>query len=259
MEDFNTASFDADRWYDDWFQEDYLLLYQHRDTREARDFLDRIIPKLVPMPTGSILDLACGAGRHSHYLHKMGYPVVGVDLSRPLLKQASDAASSSRISWIQGDMRQIPFRNRSLSAVFNLFTSFGYFPKDSDDASVLRDVHRVLVPGGWFVLDTLNPSFVESNLEPISQRQQGDVDILEERKIDHRRRRVIKNITLTRDGQKSFFMESVRLYQVEELQQLMLSAGLQSKLLWGDYQGNSYQEQSPRIIIVAQTYADDPL
>ncbi len=259
MEDFTAASPDGDRWYDDWFQEDYLLLYRHRDTREARDFLDRMIPKLVPLPTGSILDLACGAGRHSHYLNKMGYPVVGIDLSRPLLKQASHAASSSKISWIQGDMRQIPLRNRSVSAVFNMFTSFGYFPKDSDDASVLREVHRVLVPGGWLVLDTLNPSFVKSNLKPISQRRQGDVDILEERRIDHRRRRVVKAITLTRDGKKSFFMESVRMYQVEELQQLMLSTGLQSKLLWGDYQGNPYQEQSPRIIIAAQTYADDPL
>ncbi len=259
MEDFNVASPDADRWYDDWFQEDYLLLYRHRDTREARDFLDRMIPKLVPMPTGSILDLACGAGRHSHYLAKLGYPVVGLDLSRPLLKQASDTVSSSKISWIRGDMRRIPLRNRSVSAVFNMFTSFGYFSKDSNDASVLREVYRVLVPGGWFVMDTLNPSFVESNLEPISQRRQGDVDILEERRIDHRRRRVVKTITLTRDGQKSIFMESVRMYQVEELQQLMQSIGLKSKILWGDYQGNSYQEQSPRIIIAAQTYADDPL
>lgn len=259
MEDFNVASPDSDRWYDDWFQEDYLLLYRHRDDREARDFLDRMIPQLVPMPSGIMLDLACGAGRHSHYLHQTGYPVVGLDLSQPLLKQASGAVSSSQISWIRGDMRQVPLRNRSVSAVFNMFTSFGYFPKDSDDASVLREVLRVLVPGGWFVLDTLNPSYVESNLESTSQRRQGEVDIFEERRIDQRRRRVVKSITLTRDGQKSFFMESVRMYRVEELQQLMQSVGLESKILWGDYQGNSYQEQSPRIIIVAQAHADDPL
>ena len=259
MEDFTVASPDSDRWYDDWFQEDYLLLYRHRDDKEARDFLDRMIPKLVPMPAGIVLDLACGAGRYSYYLHQIGYPVVGLDLSRHLLKQALNATSSSKISWIRGDMRQIPLRYRSVSAVFNMFTSFGYFPKDSDDASVLREVLRVLVPGGWFVLDTLNPSFVESNLESTSQRRQRDVEILEERRIDHTRHRVVKTITLTRDGQKSFFMESVRMYQVQELQQLMQSVGLESKILWGDYQGNSYQEQSPRIIIVAQAYADDPL
>jgi SAM-dependent methyltransferase len=259
MDEYTTASADSERWYNDWFQEDYLLLYRHRDDKEARDFLDRVIPKLVPMPVGFILDLACGAGRHSHYLYQKGFPVVGLDLSRPLLKQASSTVSSPKISWIRGDMRQVPLQNRSVSAVFNLFTSFGYFPKDSDDASVLREVLRVLIPGGWFVLDTLNPSFVESNLEPMSQRRQGDVEIFEERRIDHTRHRVVKTIALIRDGQKSFFMESVRMYQVEELQQLMQSVGLESKILWGDYQGNPYQEQSSRIIIVAQAHADDPL
>lgn len=259
MEDSNVASRDSDRWFDDWFQEDYLLLYRHRDDREARDFLDRMIPKLVPMPAGILLDLACGAGRYSHYLHQIGYPVVGLDLSRPLLKQASDTVSSSQIFWIRGDMRQVPLCSRSVSAVFNMFTSFGYFSKESDDASVLREVIRLLVPGGWFVLDTLNPSYVESNLESTTHHRQGDIDILEERRIDQHRHRVVKTITLTRDGQKSFFMESVRMYQVKELQQLMKSVGLESKILWGDYKGNSYQEDSPRIIIVAQAHADDPL
>ncbi len=65
-------------WYREWFGEDYLDLYSYRDAEEARQhatFFSRVAGPLE----GSILDLACGMGRHVIELHAQGYDVVGCD------------------------------------------------------------------------------------------------------------------------------------------------------------------------------------
>ena len=238
-----------DRWFRDWFQNDYLTLYQHRDVEEARQFLDHIIPELTPLPNRRVLDLACGAGRHAGYLASMGYRVIGVDLSMPLLRRAVEDHCSDDVSWVQGDMRRVPLGDSSVSVVVNLFTSFGYFRDDGDNEVVLKEVARVLMDGGWFVLDTLNPGFVESTLVARSERTLDDLVIVEEREIDRQKNRVNKTIHLDREGQRKTFVESVRMYSVEELRQMLSVVGLVPRLLWGDYYGGDYELQSPRIII----------
>jgi len=257
---------DPERWFSDWFQEDYLTLYQHRDTAEARGFLDRILPELDLRPPDWVLDLACGAGRHSHYLVEKGFRVVGFDLSRPLLLKASGSSRSSPIVWVQGDMRSISVQSKSMSAAVNLFTSFGYFLDDRDNIAVLREISRVLKSKGWLVLDTLNPNQVETSLVsqsryryPSDQKGQPDLQITEERAIDREKHRVVKTINVRRGSQTKRFVESVRMYSVDELNDMLRSVSLNPILLWGDYQGADYHSQSSRIIIGAQANADDTI
>jgi SAM-dependent methyltransferase len=252
----------ADRWFDDWFQEDYLLLYRHRDDQEARSFVDRLMPELDVKPPDRLLDLACGAGRHSQYLASKGFRVVGFDLSRTLLAKALAAKPTSTACWIQGDMRAVAIRSKSMSGVFNLFTSFGYFLDDRDNVAVLQEVSRVLKPGGWFVLDTLNPDFVEATLVPRSQRQypsdqagMSDIQIIEERAIDRAKQRVIKTILIRRGEKTRTYVESVRMYKVDELHSMLKSVSLKPFLLWGDYRASEYNPQSSRIIIAARANA----
>lgn len=246
-------------WFSDWFQEDYLILYRHRDVKEARQFLDRILPELEPRPSGRILDVGCGAGRHVHYLASLGMPVLGLDLSRPLLTLASIHSPSPDLLWIQADMRTMPFHPRAFSIAVNLFTSFGYFLDDRDNELVIKEISRVLQPGGWLVLDTLNPPEVSANLVPENQRQEGVNSIIERRIIDHDTHRVIKTIHIERDNRRETYLESVRMYEVQEIHQLIEAAGLTPRLLWGDYQGSEYHTLSPRIIIAAQAHETDTL
>jgi len=201
------------------------------------------------------LDLACGAGRHVHYLASLGFPVVGLDLSKALLTNAIHSSPISDLPWIQADMRTVPFCGNSFSIVMNLFTSFGYFGDDRDNVKVIREISRVLKPGGWLVLDTLNSSEVIVNLVPKSERREGDISITEERSIDPKQHRVNKIIGIKRGKQQKTYLESVRMYEVSELHQLMQSAHLTPKILWGNYQGSEYHSLSPRIIIAAQAHA----
>ena len=87
-------------WYKDWFADErYLALYRHRNSAEAERALDLIL-KITAIPRNAlILDLACGAGRHSIDLAKRGYTyVTGVDLSDTLIREAKLSAESNEVA-----------------------------------------------------------------------------------------------------------------------------------------------------------------
>ena len=116
-------------WYKEWFGEDYLTVYQHRDDKDALRLI-RLIKTFVPIyPTSILLDLACGIGRHAYLLSRYSQNVFGLDLSASLLKKAQEKKRSHiSPSFVQADMRYFPFKVK-FDVIFSLFTSFGYFDK----------------------------------------------------------------------------------------------------------------------------------
>ena len=113
------------KWYKSWFNTEYYhILYKNRSTIEAESFIKKLIKELKLKKNSSLLDLACGKGRHSIYLNKLGFKVTGVDLSSQNIAYAKKF-SNKRLSFFKHDMR-LPI-NQKFDAIFNLFTSFGYF------------------------------------------------------------------------------------------------------------------------------------
>src|SRR5438067_3442621 len=110
-------------WFEDWFGEEYLAVYPHRDRREADVVVSFLRDRLAGKSVERVLDLACGAGRHSRALGKLWW-TTGFDLSEALLRVARREAKDA--CYVRGDMRLLPFRTGSFSLVVNLFTSFGY-------------------------------------------------------------------------------------------------------------------------------------
>ena len=74
-------------WYKEWFGEDYLELYAHRDEGEARRHLDFVERLFGDRPPRAVLDLACGAGRHSLAAAMLGAEVTAVDRDADKLVQ----------------------------------------------------------------------------------------------------------------------------------------------------------------------------
>ena len=108
-----------------------------------------------------MLDLACGAGRHTAALRRRGYRALGVDLSLTLL-----ARMRRGLPRVAGDMRRLPFAAESFDWVLNFFTSFGYFERERENFRVLEEIVRVLAPGGRFLIDLMNPEPVLADLKP---------------------------------------------------------------------------------------------
>src|ERR1017187_4019269 len=110
---------DKKDWFEHWFDSPYYhILYKKRDDKEAKLFLDNLISLLKPKPKSSIMDLACGRGRHAKYLNKKGFIVTGLDLSEESIKHAKNFMNE-KLSFFVHDMRNV-FKPDYFDYVFNL-------------------------------------------------------------------------------------------------------------------------------------------
>src|SRR4051812_21827026 len=176
-------------WFEQWFGEEYLRLYPHRDDDDARQAV-QLIADAVPLAGRRVLDLACGPGRHATHLAETGAHVVGLDLSAALLTRARQRLAR-RAQLVRGDMRCLPFRGGSFDVVVNLFTSFGYFSDDEQHLAVLREAGCTLGPGGALVLDYFNAEKVRRELVPHEYQVVGPQRIHIDRRISEDGRFVI--------------------------------------------------------------------
>lgn len=242
-------------WYRDWFRDsNYLTVYQHRDTQEAEQMLS-----LIERITGDkkdlrILDLGCGSGRHSLSLAKRGYKnITAIDLSPTLLEVAKLTAQEEGLSirFEQCDMRNIP-ADWHFDLVINLFTSFGYFETDQENAEVIEGMSKVLVSGGWLVMDFFNSNWLRHNLISHDERIMPDGRRLEQtRWIENGR--VEKRLLLRSTSEAVEFVESVRMFSCDEFKQMFAQNGLTMKHLFGGYDGSEFIEAtSARLIMFAE-------
>lgn len=233
-------------WYEKWFGEDYLTVYPHRDGREADTVVAFLQGRLASRRIDRVLDLACGAGRHSHALGKHWW-TTGFDLSEALLLVARREATEA--CYVRGDMRLLPFRANSFSLVVNLFTSFGYFSEDTDHQRVLGEICEVTSAGGVFVLDYLNSARVIETLKPEDERSVNGVVVEQRRAIVDDGRFVEKRITLR--GKDKSFVERVRLFSRDDLERMLTRAGFDIEEVVGDYEGVPWHPDSERTMFVA--------
>lgn len=205
-----------------------------------------LLTRRLPWRAGwRVLDVGCGAGRHAHALAAAGARPIGLDLSRALLRRAREAA----VPLVRADMRRLPVRAGSMDLVVNLFTSFGYFERDEDHARVLQGIGECLAGGGWFAMDFLNADTVRHGLVAAEEQELGTGRARITRELVEGGRRVVKTITVP-DGRR--FVERVRLFQPEELEAMLVAAGLSVHERLGDYDGGPLRAGAPRTILLAR-------
>ena len=112
---------------------------------------------LLPAVAGArVLDLACGQGRMSRYLARLGADVLGVDVSAAMLGKAR-AAGPAGITYLRADVTGDPawWDGRPFDGCTCELALM-----DIDDlAGALATVAAVLRPGGWFVASIVHPCF----------------------------------------------------------------------------------------------------
>ncbi len=233
-------------WYKEWFGAEYLELYAHRDEGEAERHVE-LVASLFPERPHAVLDLACGAGRHTAALRRHGYRALGVDLSLVLLLEPPV------LPRVAGDMRRLPFAEGSFDWVLNFFTSFGYFESEEENFRVLEEVARVLVHGGRFLLDLMNLDATLAQLKEYEQWHDGDRRVEIRRWWNPEQRRINKRIRLATAGREPrSFLESVRAYTREEVAVGLRQAGLEVTATFGNFAGEAYGRDSERLILVGR-------
>lgn len=237
-----------------FFGPEYLVEYEstlpHERTITEVDFLEKM---LELQPSTNILDVPCGHGRHCIELAKRGYSVTGSELNRFFLSEAQKAATADGVSvrFEQGDMRELDFDNE-FDVALNLFTAMGYFDTDEDDSKFLAGVYRSLKPGGQFLLDFMNHSWLMRNFKEKwwSELPDGTL-LLTEREYDIVRGRNIDYRTKIKDGKTSETKTtSLRVYTTSELVSMAESVGFTFQESFGDFEGNLLKLDSRRTILL---------
>ncbi len=233
-------------WFEEWFGEEYLQLYPHRDDAEAERVVALIAGVVGLRPGCRVLDVACGAGRHARALRRAGARCVGLDLSATLLRIARGVTDAALV---RADMRYLPIRPRSMDLTVNLFTSFGYFDHDEEHAAALREMVGTVKPGGWFVIDFLNPARVRSRLVP-AERLVLDGDELHITRSVSPDGRFIRKTIESASGRR--FVERVRLFEPDEIAAMLEASGAAARHRFGDYDASAQTTMSPRTIMMGQ-------
>lgn len=254
-------------WYRRHFGPRYLSLYPHRDLDEARR-LTRALAARGLAGRGPVADLGCGPGRHLAALAEVGVAAVGVDLSAPLLEEArrqlalagGEAAGRASRSLVRADVRALPLAGATFSLAMSLFTSFGYFEDAEDDLRALAEAARIVRDDGVFLLDFLNARLTAAQDGRETTHALPDARVRELRRLTPDRRRIVKEIEVrsTLDGAVTERLEErVTLYRREELSAALGRCGLAVSEVWGDYEGEAFDEaRSPRLILLARKERD---
>lgn len=234
-------------WFAKWFDTEYYhILYKDRDYQEAGMFIENITSYLNLPENAKVLDLACGKGRHSVYLNRLGYDVIGADLSENSINEAKKHENET-LHFKVHDMRD-PF-DEKFDAIFNLFTSFGYFENEEDNLATLKAIKESLSEFGFAVLDFMNVEKVISNLVTSEVKTVDGIDFHINRRYENGY--IYKDISFEDKGQEYEFTERVKAFTLEDFEQMMDEAGIYLLDVFGDYKlGKYYKNTSDRLIMI---------
>jgi len=233
--------------YKSWFDTPYYhILYKNRDYKEAELFTNELM-EFIKLPLNSkILDLACGKGRHSINLNKMGYDVTGVDLSVKNIKNASKYESEN-LKFKIHDMRK-PF-GQKFDLVVNLFTSFGYFEDFEDNLKTLDSIKSNLKDDGLGVIDFLNINYIKNNLVHKNTKQIDGIKFHLSRYIKDGF--LTKHIHFKHELKEYNFQEKVRSLNLNDFKSMFKQSKIEILHIFGDYKLNDFDiNNSKRLIFI---------
>ena len=236
-------------WFTDWFNTPYYhILYKDRNDDEAQLFMKHITTFLNLPKKTHILDLPCGRGRHSVFLNSLGYKVTGGDLAANSIKLAKKFENKTLNFKVQ-DMR-VPF-NSKYDAVFNLFTSFGYFKDDKEDILILNNIKQSLKKDGFFVFDFLNAEKVKLNIVAEEIKVVNSITFKIKREIKNGF--ILKHISFFADGKNHSYTEQVKYLDQDKMTTFFEKVGFNITNVFGDYNLNAYEAKtSDRLILIAK-------
>ena len=238
------------KWFADWFNSPYYhILYKDRDEREAQHFIDNLVTYLEVKKENKLIDIACGKGRYASYFNKLGFDVVGVDLSENSITTAKQS-ENEKLQFFTHDMRKT-FKTNSFNVATNLFTSFGYFDNDKDEQEAINAMADNLKLEGILIIDFMNVKKVIAHLVKSEQKQIQYITFNISRKFENNY--IIKDISFFDKGQKYHFQEKVKAITLSDFYDFISNAGLTIIDIFGNYKLEDFNAiSSERLILICK-------
>ncbi|HET6373846.1 MAG TPA: class I SAM-dependent methyltransferase [Candidatus Polarisedimenticolia bacterium] len=241
-------------WYEEFFEGITLDFWRKvmpkEQTSVEADFLERA---LQLRPGAEVLDVPCGAGRHSIELAARGHRMTGVDQSRDWMEEARARATAAgvNVEWRRAEMRDLPWESR-FDAAFCFGNSFGVLDIDGTRAFV-KAVARALKPGARFALDCgMTAESILPNLRDREWTQVDDILFLEENRYHATQGCYETTYTFVRDGKTDTRTGLHWVFMVREIRGLLAEAGLIPEEPLTSLDGEPFRTGSRYLILVAQ-------
>lgn len=229
------------------------------------EFIQKCFQKYADTPPSLVLDLACGTGRMTYALERMGYDMIGVDGSDEMLSEAMQSCpDDARMPlFLMQDMRCFELYG-TVGAVVCCLDSINYLTEDGDMEACFKTVCNYLDPGGVFVFDVSTPyrfsHIFGRNCYVLEDEETGtycgwqNYYDPESGLCDF----LLTVFELGRDGKYSRFDEqqTERCYTREQIFSALKTAGLVPQALVGNFGFESPSEDADRWYIVAKKPAN---
>ena len=240
-------------WFEDFFNGLYGKVLPNQFDEAATLKQVRVVKRLLGLRKGRrVLDVPCGMGRLTIPMARMGYMMTGVDICAPYIRKARRQAKKEDldIRFTHKDMRQINY-DSEFDAVFNWFTSLGYF-SDTDNLNFCKKVLRALKPGGKFLIETQNKSWLLANFRTHMKKTIGGVRIDNRTRWNEKTGRVISKWTLRRGNIIERRRSSIKIFNGAEIRALLRSAGFRDIELFGSPPPDRLTRHSQRLIAIGK-------
>ncbi|MBE0431382.1 MAG: class I SAM-dependent methyltransferase [Dehalococcoidia bacterium] len=211
----------------------------------------------------AVLDLNCRIGRHAIHLARLGYRVVGVDMSPRYIQRAGQLAIEHGVAgdseFLVADARKVgeALSGRKFDAVINMFTSLGYYDEETD-RSIIRQCLGLVRSGGIFVLETGSRDSISRNFQPFGVFRVDDLLLLHEREfsLETSRMKTVWTFLETIDEGYRLSAEihlNHRFYCLHELIRLFEEAGWHYRASYRDFEFREPSLDGNRLILVCQS------
>ena len=222
--------------------------------------------RLASAARGPVLELGCGTGRIAMPVAKAGATVVGIDRSAPMLDRArarvKRARLGSRVRLVRGDIRHLPFPDRTFPLVMAPYGILQSLLVERDLTRTLEAVTRVLTRKGTFGLELVAdlPAWSEYSKRVSLRGRRGPsgkpITLVESVRQD-RRRKITRLEQEFIEGRgpaatRRTFSLAFRTVTVPRMVARLERAGLEVSSLLGDYQGGPWDMRAEVWIILAR-------
>jgi len=241
----------------EWFQTFFTGLYSQvlpGQFNSARTLAQvRTVKRLLKLRKGRrVLDVPCGMGRLTIPMARAGLVMTGVDLTASYLRRGRRRARQDGldIRFVHADMRDLDF-DGEFDAAFNWFGSFGYF-SDAGNLAFARKVLRALRPGGRFLVEGINKSWLLAHFRPRDEQTIRGVRIVHRNTWDARTGRVLSTWTFQRGNVTERRRISMRIFNGADMRCLLRAAGFRDIQCFGYAPIGRFTRHSRRFIAVAR-------
>lgn len=232
-----------------------LEVYSPHEAVEHVSFIERV---LGLKPGARVLDVGCGAGRHTVELAARGYMATGLDIGEEALAVARRRARERGVSptFTRGDILGAPFSGE-FDAVVSVAGFLGVFESVDENCRILKNIRKALKTGGRFFIHVLNRDFVVAqHLAPLGKSVQQwqawqERYVLEEWRFDMLTSQVHIRLVLL-DGSAPREIEyPLRVYACHELRAMLEDAGFGVDAAFGGFDGQAVRASMRGLIITA--------